>query len=54
MKTVTEEDNNLKKMKTTIYNEDEYMSGIWPTSNNPMTPGIDNMINSGFAQSGAY
>jgi len=41
-------------MKTTIYNEDGNLSGAWPNSMKPMTPGMDEMLKSGFTQSGAY
>jgi hypothetical protein len=44
----TEELGLKHKMKTTIYNEDGNLSGVWPNSMKPMTPGMDEMPKSGF------
>ena len=55
MKPLRQEDRDQKqRTKTTIYNEDGILSGAWPHSMKPLTPGMDEMLRSGFTQSGAY
>ena len=55
MKPFKQEERDLKqRTKTTIYNEDGIMSGAWPHSMKPLTPGMDEMLRSGFTQSAAY